>query len=141
MSPVDTIVAKLHRYPEVTYTLLPEQNGIRIEAQQRDGFSVALMDDGREWTVCAGDGGGHWHFDDPDAALDLLAFCLSEDCRLRVEERAFETRYTLEARTGDGWEMAWRCGFLALRFWRPRVSAIFQNRLIPTASTSSGRPR
>lgn len=129
LSPIDRVANKLQSYPQVRYELLGDGSGIEIEAPNSGGFSVSLVHNPPEWIVHAGDRGGHWHFDDPDDALSLLAFCLSEECRLRVTQNWLLTRSILEMREGDEWTRVLVCGIFWPSLRRPS-SVTFQNRII-----------
>ncbi|WP_210287834.1 hypothetical protein [Methylobacterium sp. R2-1] len=128
--PVQLIVDKLRGYPHVTYEL--SDDGIYIHPPTPNGFPVWLVDDDPDWTVHAGDCGAHWHLQDAEEALELLVFCLSEDCRLKVEDSTFWRHFTLEARTSSGWVTEWQTAVFMIRLWKPKTVQIFDNKLIST---------
>jgi hypothetical protein len=132
LNTIREVVAKLGRYPAVAYRLLPHDGGIEIDAPNPGGFPVALINDDPDWTVHAGDYGAHWHLSSPEDAKDLVGFCLSEDCRLKVEQRTFQIRSTLEKRDETGWRMALRRGLFVVRLGRPWSTTFFQNKLVPS---------
>lgn len=132
VNPIEAVATKLQQYPQAIYRVLPNNDGFEIEAPNVGGFYVSLVNDDPEWTVHAGESGAHWHLSDPEEALNLVSFCLSEDCRLKIEKRTFQVRSTLERRNEDGWSMAWQFGVFALRLWRPWCMTFFQNKLVPS---------
>jgi hypothetical protein len=126
--PVSALVGKLSKYPQVRHRLVDD--GCEIDPPNEGGFKVTLYGNNDRWVVGFGEGGFHEEFADPEAALDFIAFGLSNRCRLREVTAPLLRRAVVERRDGADWTAIYEVGFL----WWPipigRRELIFQNKLI-----------
>ena len=130
MSAIETIRAKLQRYPQLQYEHTP--TSITIAPEASDGFAVSLHADGTSFVV--GFGGWHEHFDSEAEALNCFAFGLSEECRLRVTSGgSFDYRWTVQRLVDGSWCDEYQTGLLIFPFWRQRSERFHQNRIIRNA--------
>jgi len=130
MGAVQRIVEWLHRYPELIYRV--DDGVVTVEPPTDYGFPVSLTERPGEWVVSFG--GWHERFTSEDEALNCFAFGLSDQCRLRVHYRgAFPYRWTVEVRTGDGWQADSTTGMLLFPFWRRSRIEYRQNTIIRKA--------
>lgn len=132
MNPIDEIITKLAKYPDVRYEA--DASSITVFPSAADGFSVGL-------TLNSGDGctvsfeGWHEEFSDPDEALNLFAFGLSDECRLREYRRGnFAYRWTLEMLSNGQWEEQSTTALVLFPFWMKLKTRYLQNRLITRKS-------
>ena len=130
MSAIETIRAKLRKYPQLRYEQTP--GSITVFPESPDGFPVSFHEDGTSFIV--GLGGWHEHFDSEAEALDCFAFGLSDRCRLRVTSGGgFEYRWTVQHLVDGDWRDESQTGLLLFPFWRRRTQRFHQNRVIRNA--------
>lgn len=85
--------------------------GDTVRIQPEGGFEVKLLRHDGIWTVAAD--GWHEDFRSEERAVECLAFVLSDACRLKTWSRAgLPFRWTVEARTDEGWVEARSTGLL-----------------------------
>lgn len=115
-------------YPQVQHTWL--EAGLRIQAPEIGGFDIGILREGGEWVVYFGESGFHERFGQAEEAVELVAFGLSDDCRLREVHLPLFHRSRVERWDGQGWSLAFEfgrpAGFLPLR----RVEHVYRNRLL-----------
>jgi hypothetical protein len=105
-----------------------EELWLRVEAPSADGFAVEVRHEGEEWTVYLGRGGWHQHFDDPEEALNLIAWCYSGEARVReVWRGSLLQKAILEARENGGWRSVSETGLIFVPFWRMRREIVLNN--------------
>lgn len=127
MKAIERIQEKLIKYPEAKYSV--EQNTITVVPQSDLGFTVWLTEKVRGFTV--GFDGWHEEFDEETTALNMFAFGLSEDCRLKVIKRGrFPCSWTYEERVNDEWNEGSTTGLIFTPFWLKKSITYHQNHLI-----------
>jgi hypothetical protein len=132
MTAVETIRAKLKRYPQLRYEQTPDS--ITIFSESNEGFQVSLFQDGSRFVVAFD--GWHEHFESESEALNCFVFGLSEECRVRVTSRgSFDYRWTVQYLLNGSWHDDSETGLLLFPFWRRRHERYLQNRVIPTAAS------
>lgn len=130
MPPIETIRAKLQRYPHLIYE--QKENSITVAPDSPDGFPVSLQEDGGCFVV--GFGGWHEHFDSESEALNCFVFGLSDQCRLRVASRgSVDYRWTVQHLVNGRWCDESETGLLFFPFWRRRRERFHQNRIVRDA--------
>lgn len=128
--PVDVLVGKLGRYPQVQHRLVA--SGCEIDPPTEGGFRICLYRHGKNWCVAFGEGGFHEEFSKAEDALEFVAFGLSDNCRLREVTSPFLRRSIVERRNEKGWAMVFEVGVL---WWPVPFGArecVFQNNLVRT---------
>ncbi len=121
---IGALEAKLSRYAQIRHR--PVAGGFEIDSPNDGGFKIGLHRSSDRWIVTFGDG-FHEEFADPSDALDLVAFGLSDRCRLREVQGKFER--TLNANLSGTESEVRRCvvrtdggdlehfGLLSRRLW------------------------
>jgi len=127
LGPKELIKEKLRNYPAVQYE---EGDGyIGIKPSDANGFPVLLSIYGKQITIAAL--GWHEHFHDFEAALNRLAFLLSEDARLKVRYKGnVASKYTLQHREGSEWVDESEAGTFLYPFWAKEKIVYLQNNFI-----------
>jgi hypothetical protein len=127
MSAIETIRAKLQKYPHLRYEHTP--GSIIVEPESPDGFFVSFQEDDGSFTV--GYDGWHEHFDSEAEALNCFAFGLSDECRLRVKSRGgSDYCWTVQHLVDGDWHDGSEVGLIFFAFWRPCRERFLQNRAI-----------
>jgi len=128
IDPITLIAERIARYPNVDFKRFAK--GCKIGVPNDGGFKIELLLDNDGWVVYFGDSGLHEHFEDPNEALEFVAFGLSDRCRLREIRMPFLQRSFVEKNSENGWESVFEAGFFKLPFPIRKDECIFQNRLI-----------
>ena len=127
-NPLDVLVGKLSRYPQLRHTLVAD--GCEIDPPNEGGFKIGLHVNGERWVVTFGEGGFHEEFSDSEDALEFVAFGLSDHCRLREVTAPLLRRSIVEQLSENGWSTVFEVGAL----WWPIAfgtrEKVFQNNLI-----------
>lgn len=132
MNPIDEILARLAKYPQVRSETGPDS--VTVFPVDDSGFVVAFLVADGEYIVSFS--GWHEHFSDAHEALNCFVFGLSEDCRLQIHKRgSVEHRWTVESRSNGAWVEDSTTGLLFFPFWRRLRVEHRQNRLLPAART------
>ena len=134
MEAIKEILERLQKFPQVQFKV--EGNRITILPSNNDGFTVSLVDNSPDYTISFD--GWHEEYDDIDKALNVFAFGLSEECRLRVSYRGrFAHAWTVEQKDEEGqwffceWIGCSETGLLIPPlFWLKKRTVYFQNDLI-----------
>lgn len=130
MSAIETIRAKLQKYPQLRYDHTPDS--ITVEPASPDGFFVTLQEGGGSYTVSFD--GWHEHFDSEAEALNCFAFGLSDECRLRVTSRgSSDYCWTVQHLVDGDWRDGSETGLIFFPFWRRRSVRFLQNRVLRAA--------
>ena len=119
MGAIERITDRLRDRADLRYKI--SGRTITVDPPIPAGSAVSLTEAPGEYIVSFD--GWHEHFNSEEEALNCFAFGLSDECRLEVQYRGtFPCRWTLEARTGDGWQHVSTTGLLFFPFWRrPRI--------------------
>ncbi|MGL5839578.1 MAG: hypothetical protein ACRCY3_13855 [Sphingorhabdus sp.] len=126
MDVITALAEKLAKHPELEWT--KEDQGFRLKAPRPDGFAVELRNEGDEWTVYLGSGGWHQHFDDPEKALNFIAWCYSGEARVReVWRGTLLQKAILEAHENGGWRSISETGLIFAPFWKERHEVVLEN--------------
>lgn len=126
MDAITALAEKLAKHPELEWTR--GDQWLRVDAPSDDGFAVELRHEGDEWTVYVGSGGWHQHFDDPEEALNLIAWCYSGEARVReIWRGSLPQKSILEARENAGWRSVSETGLIFAPFWRKRREVVLEN--------------
>ena len=126
MPVIETIRAKLQKYPHVRYE--HTATTITVAPESPDGFPVSLHEDGGAYVV--GLGGWHEHFASESEAIGCFAFGLSDRCRLRVTSRGrTEYRWTVQRLVDGAWRDDSETGLFFFPFWRRPTERFYQNRI------------
>lgn len=105
-----------------------QDTAVHIEGSE-EGFNIDVRDDGEEVTVYFA--GWHEHFTDMSEVKDVVAFGLSEECRVEVLSRGgFDYRWTLQARTASGWKTDSVTALLFFPFWRRKKVRHLTNNIL-----------
>jgi hypothetical protein len=138
MSAVQRITERLLCHPELVYRV--SVSTITVEPPTPNGFAMSLTEAAGEWVVRFD--GWHEHFGSEDEAVSCFLFGLSDRCRLRIQYRgSLPSSWTLEERTGEGWQADSTTGLLLFKFWRrPRVE-YRQNAVMRTAVQANALER
>jgi len=131
MNPIEVIKEKLKKYPSLRFT--EDKNSITVHTPNKEtGFDVSLyIDTGSYSTYTIAFGNWHNEFDTVDEALNMFAFGLSNECRLR-ELRKGNTIYkwVVESLVDGNWVKSYTTGLLIFPFWRKTTESVFQNNVI-----------
>jgi hypothetical protein len=128
MNLLDDIEHRLRKSPQLTYER--KANSITVEPYDSDGFEVSIQDHGlHNYTICFN--GWHEDFDSDEEALNVFAFGLSSDCRLKEYRRGgFPYRWTLEGKEDGIWIEDSTTALIIFPFWMKREIRVLQNTLI-----------
>lgn len=127
MSAIETIKARLAKYPHAQFTAT--ETSIVVEPYKPDGFKVRL--DVRPGGFTVSFEGWHEEFESENEALNCFAFGLSSACRLRTDLRGgFPYRWTVESLEDGRWVSDSTTGLLVFPFWRPRRTLHRQNHFV-----------
>lgn len=134
MNAIAEIKERLLKYPQAKYEHTGNQ--ITVLPQDERGFAVSLVDNAPHYTVAF----NSWHdeYEDVEQALNVFAFGLSDDCRLKVTCRGrFAYVWTVEEKGGSGeW---FSCEWIGLNevgllvpplFWLRKHHVYLQNTLL-----------
>ena len=136
MSLLERLQEKLKERPEIAWR--HGEGSIDILPASDDGFAIEVAESPGQYRVSFG-GGWHEHFDDPDEALECVAFGLSTQCRL-VEVRRGDTpcRWTVEQLQNDEWVPISTVGLMLVPFWRRKTVVHLRNRHMVEAPENQG---
>ncbi len=99
MKVIDEITRRLSDFPETEFTV--EENRVTILPDGPNGFTVSLEDNAPNYTVSFD--GWHAEFDNSAAALNSVAFGLSDSCRLKINYRGrLAQNWTVEEKDETG---------------------------------------
>lgn len=122
MGAIDRILERLSRRRDVSFQR--EGDLLRIFPRDEHGFEVALAHTEAGWTVSFD--GWLQTFASEDAAVECVAFGMSDACRLRSWHRNGQTmRWTVEARIEDEWVEGRTTGLL---FFSPEAATEVRTR-------------
>lgn len=134
MNAIKEIEDRLQKYPQAR----SEVKGSRITVFPVDenGFNVSLEEDSSGYTVFFD--GWHAHYEGAEEAMNVFAFGLSEECRLKMTYRGrFAYVWTVDQRHDDGtWVPCEWIGLNEVRllalplFWLRERHVYLQNDLI-----------
>lgn len=128
MNLIEDIKARLKKYPDVRYEW--DASSITVRPSSPDGFAVMLVVSAPNSYTIAFDG---WHedFEDPEEALEVFAFGLSNECRLKEFRRGrFAYKWTVESLEDGRWEEQGTTGLLLFPFWMKKSVRYLQNNLL-----------
>jgi hypothetical protein len=128
MNVIDEIKRRLSKYPHITFS--SDACSITVLPASSEGFSVTLTEgSGNGYTVSFE--GWHEDFEDADEALNVFAFGLSDECRLREYRRGgFAYKWTLESREDGDWKAESTTALVFFPFWRKVEVRHLQNKLL-----------
>ena len=126
MNVIEEIKSKLSKYPDVRFTT--DDCSITVLPDSADGFDVTLTENSSDnFTVSFA--GWHEDFADPQEALNVFAFGLSDECRLREYRRGgFAYKWTLESCEDGEWKAESTTALLLFPFWRKLEVRQLQNK-------------
>jgi len=129
MSAIQRIVERLKRHPALKYRVA--DGTVTVEPIAASGFSVTLTEGTGEWVVSFDR--WHHHCASEEEATQYFVFGLTDRCRLKVRYRgSFPYCWTVEERTGDGWQTVSTTALLCCPFWRRMRVEYFHNAVIRT---------
>jgi hypothetical protein len=125
---IDEIRRRLDKYPAVKYEI--QDRSIGVKSQSEEGFTVWLiLNSDDTYTVFFE--GWHENFDHEEEALEIFAFGLSDECRLKEYRRAgFAYRWTVELWVDGKWCEHSTTGLLLFPFWKKPVVRYLKNNVI-----------
>ncbi len=127
MDPIERILERLTKYPDLDYESTPDN--VTILPVNQGGFSVSFQIDGDQYQVNLG--GWHEHFDDADEALNCFTFGLSSECRLKITSCGkIPCRWTVQSKENGEWVDDSTTGLLFFPFWKARSVSYKQNKHI-----------
>ena len=143
MNLIDDIKVRLNKYPDARYE--SDASSITVFPHSPNGFAVTLVvNDGNVYTISFE--GWHEAFEGEEEALNVFAFGLSDECRLKEYRRGkFAYRWTVEYLDDEGqWREESTTGLLLFPFWKKSTVRYLQNNLlrsetdVPTVDSHSG---
>ncbi len=127
MNPIDEIMTRLRKYPDVKYE--STASSITVLPSSDTGFNVSLEVGPSRYTVSFN--GWHEDFEDAFEALDCFAFGLSDECRLKEYRRGNAAyRWTVESKHNGQWVADSETGLFLFPFWKRAEVVYLQNNLI-----------
>jgi hypothetical protein len=128
MNVIDEIKRRLSKYPHIKFS--NDACSITVLPASSEGFSVTLTEgSGNGYTVSFE--GWHEDFEDAGEALNVFAFGLSDECRLREYRRGgFAYKWTLESWEDGDWKEESTTALLFFPFWRKVEVRHLQNKLL-----------
>jgi hypothetical protein len=128
--PIATALALLRPYPQVQVEAGPDH--VTVYPRDSTGFTVVFRE--RESTYTVACDGWRAVFASQNDALQCFALALSPDSRLQVW-RCGDTpyRWAFQLRQGNNWVRVTERRLIFFPFWRPRTTALLQNRLLAAA--------
>lgn len=126
MNVIEEIKSRLSKYPDVRFTT--DDCSITVLPDSAEGFHVTLTENSSDsFTVSFA--GWHEDFADPKEALNVFAFGLSDECRLREYRRGeFAYKWTLESCEDGEWKAESTTALLLFPFWRKVEVRQLQNK-------------
>jgi hypothetical protein len=128
MNVIEEIKTRLRKYPQVHYQTTA--SSISISPTSQGGFNVCLsVNPGGTYTISF----EGWHEDslDDEEALGMIAFGLSDQCRLKEYRRGrFAYKWTLESKEEEQWVEQSTTGLFFFPFWKKAEVRILQNTLL-----------
>lgn len=127
MNLIEEIKSRLSKYPEVRFT--SDDCSITVLPDAEEGFPVTLTENSSDsFTISFA--GWHEDFTEAEEALNVFAFGLSNECRLREYRRGgFAYKWTLEAREDGEWKAESTTALLIFPFWKKVEVRQLQNKL------------
>lgn len=129
MNLIDDIKTRLSKYPHARYE--SDASSITVFPHSPDGFAVTLVvNDGNVYTISFQ--GWHEDFEGEEEALNVFAFGLSYECRLKEYRRGnFAYKWTVEYLDDEGqWQEESTTGLLLFPFWKRSTVRYLQNNLL-----------
>ena len=124
-TPIERIVAKLERHPEVRFER--DEFSVVVPKADLDGFDVSFDCSAGYFAVSLE--GLHLHFDEVERALDAFGVALSDAARLKVTTRSGrDCQWDFEYVGADGWVSYASAAVPTFAFWRERRVRYLQNR-------------
>lgn len=125
MDPIERILERLTKYPELDFEVTP--SNVTIIPENKNGFEVSFQIDRDRYQVNLG--GWHDHFDDAEEALDCFSFGLSSKCRLKITSRGnFPCVWTVQSLENGEWVDDSSTGLLFFPFWKAKTVSYKQNK-------------
>jgi hypothetical protein len=128
MKLAEEIKSRLSKYPGVR--IESDSSSVTVLPITTDGFSVCLTENlGDGYTVSFE--GWHEEFDDAEEAMNVVAWGLSDECRLREYRRGrFPYKWTVESWEDGQWAEQSTTGLFFFPFWMKSESRYLQNHLL-----------
>jgi len=136
MNLIDDIKVRLNKYPAARYE--SDDSTITVFPQSPDGFAVTLVvNNGNVYTISFG--GWHEDFEGEEEALNVFAFGLSRECRLKEYRRGnFAYKWTVEYLDDEGqWREESTTGLLLFPFWKKMSVRYLQNNYLLRTTVST----
>jgi hypothetical protein len=127
MSALEKLKTKLIKYPQLEVE--GKGNEITIKAQDEQGFDITLYDDSGILTVAF----GNWHceFDTEEEALNIIAFGLSDECRLRELKKGKTIyKWVVESFVNGNWVHSYTTGLIFYPYWKSTTEIVYRNYVI-----------
>ena len=132
MDPIEELTRRLNNLPVARYE--SDQSSITVFPNNTDGFTVSLTRNANTCTVFFN--GWHEDFENPDEAVAVFGFGLSDGCRLREYRRGgFAYKWTVESLEQGQWKEDSTTGLLIFPFWRRSEVHYLQNKLVSTRTS------
>ncbi len=128
MKVIDEIKRRLSKYPDIQFS--SDDCSITVLPVSPEGFSVTVTEmSGNGYTVFFE--GWHEDFEDANEVLNVFAFGLSDECRLREYRRGgFAYKWTLESWEDGDWREESTTAQVFFPFWRKVEVRHLQNKLL-----------
>src|SRR5215813_12637481 len=128
MNVIEEIKRRLSKCPDVQFS--SDACSITILPVSSEGFSVTVTETSSSGYTVSFEG---WHedFEDANEALNVFAFGLSDECRLREYRRGgFAYKWTLESWEDGQWKANSTTALFFFPFWRKLEVLHLQNKLL-----------
>lgn len=127
MNVKEEIKSKLEKYPHIKYQ--EEANSINIFPSDESGFTIMLEENHSNYSVYFE--GWHESFENPEEALNCVAFGLSDSCRLKVTSKGDSPhKWAVESKENNQWVFDSETGMFIFPFWKKTKVVFKQNHLI-----------
>jgi hypothetical protein len=124
VSAIERLVARLGRMDSITFRR--EGTSLRVFPVDEHGFEVVLTEHDGSYTVSFD--GWHEDFLTEEEAVECFAFGLTDACRLHRWSRGGSVyRWTVEAKTEDGWVPGSTTGLLLFPLFEGAERHILRN--------------
>ena len=132
MSLIEEIKNRLLKYPHVHFT--SDDCSITVLPISADGFPVTVTENSSNgFTISFA--GWHEDFENKEEALNVFAFGLSDQCRLREYRRGgFAYKWTLESWEDGQWKADSTTALFFFPFWRKLEVRNLQNKALSPES-------
>src|SRR5262245_36227173 len=128
MNVIEEIKRRLSKYPDVQFS--SDACSITILPISAEGFSLTVTETSCNGYTVSFEG---WHedFEDGSEAMNVFAFGLSDECRLRQYRRGgYAYKWTLESWEDGDWKEESTTALVFLPFWRKVEVRQLQNKLL-----------